>query len=210
MRIVTSNSMAKSEYTDVSSFKIKHIPVRSMIFVKLMPSDPVEADEWYRGLKVGDVLTFRYVYATQVTITHRIVSISEKPEGGFVIELAGDNKSSENGHLYQIIDTSIPENTNYVIGKVTGRSFLLGVILSFLSTPVGLVLVIIIPCLAIIVLEIAKIVRTMEAEKRKHGQLEDDEKDRELSELRRRIAELEQAGAASSADQKNDGEDDTK
>ena len=78
MRVVTSDSMAKSEYTDVSNFKIKDIPIRSMIFIDTVPDDPEKADEWYRDLKVGDVLTFRYVYTTQVTITHRITSIVDK------------------------------------------------------------------------------------------------------------------------------------
>ena len=51
------------------------------------------------NVKVGDVLTFRYVYATQVTITHRITSITEEANGEFIIELAGDNKNSEDGQL---------------------------------------------------------------------------------------------------------------
>ena len=107
MRVVTSDSMSESEFTDVSAYKIKDIPIRSMVFVKVMPDDPAEADEFYRSLKVGDVLTFRYVYTTQVTITHRITDI-EEIEGGFKITLAGDNKNSEDGQLVQVIDTSIP------------------------------------------------------------------------------------------------------
>ncbi len=191
LRIVTSDSMAKSEYTDVSDYKIKDIPVRSMVFVKVMPDDPAEADEWYRSLKVGDVLTFRYVYATQVTITHRITSIIEKEDGGFIIELAGDNKSSEDGQLHQIIDTSIPNNTNYVIGKVTAKTYLLGVIMSFLMTPLGIVVAVIIPCLAIILLEVIKIAKTISEERSKKDREEEEKKDEELQELRRRIAELE-------------------
>ena len=31
MRVVTSDSMAESEFTDVSAYKIKDIPVRSMV-----------------------------------------------------------------------------------------------------------------------------------------------------------------------------------
>ena len=62
MRIVVSDSMAKCEHTDVSGFDIKDIPVKSMVFVKTMPKDKAKQDEWYRGLEVGDVLTFRYVY----------------------------------------------------------------------------------------------------------------------------------------------------
>lgn len=191
MRVVTSDSMSESEFTDVSAYKIKDIPIRSMVFVKVMPDDPAEADEFYRSLKVGDVLTFRYVYTTQVTITHRITSITEKDTGGFIIELAGDNKNSEDGQLTQVIDTSIPNNTNYVIGKVTGQAYLLGLLMSFLMQPVGIILLIIVPCFIIILLEVLKIVKVLGADKKKREQEEKQNKDNELEELRRKLAELE-------------------
>ena len=190
MRVVTSDSMAESEFTDVSGFKIKDIPIRSMVFVKVMPEDTGKADEFYRSLRVGDVLTFRYVYTTQVTITHRITDI-EEVEGGFKITLAGDNKSSEDGQLTQVIDTSVPNNTNYVIGKVTGQAYLLGLIMSFLMQPVGIILLIIVPCFVIIMLEILKIVKILGADRKKREQEEKQKKDDELEELRRKIAELE-------------------
>lgn len=192
MRIVTSNSMAECEHTDVSGFDIQDIPVRSLIFVEIMPEDPAAADEWYRGLKVGDVLTFRYVYTKQVTITHRIVSISEKGTGGFVIELAGDNKNADDGQLTQIIDTSIPNNTNYVIGKVTGQSRLIGAIMTFLMQPASIVLLIIVPCAIIIIFEVVKIVRVFSEEKRLKEKNDAEKKDKELDELRRKLAELEE------------------
>ena len=191
MRVVTSDSMSESEFSDVSAYKIKDIPIRSMVFVKVMPDDPAEADEFYRSLKVGDVLTFRYVYTTQVTITHRITSITEKDTGGFIIELAGDNKNSEDGQLTQVIDTSIPNNTNYVIGKVTGQAYLLGLLMSFLMQPVGIILLIIVPCFIIILLEVLKIVKVRGADKKKREQEEKQNKDIELEELRRKLAELE-------------------
>lgn len=192
MRIVTSDSMAACEYTDVSNFQIKSIPLRSMVFVKTMPKDARAAQDWYRSLRVGDVLTFRYVYTTQITITHRITAITEKASGGFLIELAGDNKNSETGQLIQTIDTSIPQNTNYVIGKVVGQAYLFGVILSFLMQPVGMVLVIILPCVLIIALEVTKIVKAFAADKKQQELAEKEEKERELEELRSRLAALEQ------------------
>ena len=191
MRVVTSNSMAKCELTDVSDFKIKDIPLRSRVFVKVMPDDPDKADEWYRSLDEGDVLTFRYVYTTQVTITHRITNIKEKETGGFVIELAGDNKNTEDGQSVQIIDTSIPNNTNYVIGKVTSQSYLFGVIMSFLMNPIAIVLIIIVPCFIIIMLELVKIIRVLGSDKKKREQAEKEQKDSEIEELRRKLAELE-------------------
>ncbi len=191
MRVISSDSMAKCELTDVSDYEIGSIPLRSMIFVKVMPEDEAEADAWYRSLKVGDVLTFRYVYANQVTITHRIISIEEKPTGGFLIELAGDNKNSDSGQLTQTIDTSIDNNPNYVIGKVTGQFFLLGFIISLLKEPLGLIFIVIVPCFIIILLEVLKIVGVFSAERKKREQEETQKKDNELEELRRRLAELE-------------------
>jgi uncharacterized membrane protein len=206
MRIVTSDSMAKCEHTDVSAYKIKDIPIRSMIFVQVMPKDSAKADDWYRDLKVGDVLTFRYVYTTQVTITHRITSIEEKETGGFIIELAGDNTTSEDGQLTQVIDTSIPYNTNYVIGKVTGQSYLFGAVMSFLMQPLGMVLLIIVPCFGVILFEVVKIVKVLTEDKKKKDQEEKKQKDDELEELRRKLAELEKAKNESQPQDATDSE----
>ena len=202
MRIVVSDSMEKCEFTDVSDYDIKSIPLRSVIFVKKMPTAADEANAWYADIKEGDVLTFRYVYSNQVTITHRVTSITQK-EGGYVIELAGDNKNSENSQMYQTIDTSIPENHNYVIGKVVGQSLLLGIVLSILKSVWGIVLIIILPCVGIIVYEVVKIVKVLGSERKKIEAEEKAKKDSELEELRRRIAELESA----KVDRKNNTND---
>lgn len=205
MRVVTSDSMAKCEFTDVSDYKIKHIPIRSMVFVKIAPEDPEALDEWYRSLKKGDVLTFRYVYTTQVTITHRLVSDPiAKQGGGYILELVGDNVTSESDQLRQTIDTSIPDSYNYVIGKVTGTSYLLGLVLSFLMQPLGMVLVIILPCFVIILLEIIKIVRVVTKDKRDGEKAEMAKKESELEELRRRLAELEKGTVAQTPAQTTD------
>ena len=208
MRIVTSESMAASEHTDVSEYRIKSLPLRTMVLIKTVPDDPARADEWYRRLEKGDVLTFRYVYATQVTITHRISEPIVEKEDGFVIKLAGDNRSNDNGMLYQTIDTSIPNNTNYVIGKVVAKSYLLGVLISLLMQPIGMVLAIILPCFMIILLEFAKIFKVLHAEKEEKAHEEKLQKDRELDELRRRLAELENRTAVNSVDQNAEDRED--
>lgn len=187
MRIVSSNSMAKCDQTDVSDYEIKSIPLRSMVFVKVMPQDETGAEEWYRDLRVGDVLTFKYVYTSQVTITHRIVSITEKESGGYIIELAGDNRNSNSDQLTQSIDTSIPNNLNYVIGKVTGQAFLLGFVVSLLKSTLGIIFIVIVPSLIVIFMEILKIVGLYQAERKKREQ---DEKDVEIEALQRQLAQL--------------------
>ena len=198
MSVVTSESMAKSEYTDVSAYKIKDLPLRTMVFVQTVPKDEAKARQWYDELEVGDVLTFRYVYTTQITITHRITGIVER-ENGREIVLSGDNKASESGQMVQIIDTSVKDDANYIIGKVVGKSYLMGVVINFLMQPLGMVLLIIIPCVAIIGLEIGKIVKVVSQEKKERECKEQEEKalkDQELDALRHRLAELENTVAA--------------
>ena len=148
--IVTSNSMEECSETDVSKYEIQSIPKNAMVLVQLVPENEAEANSWYRSLRVGDVLTFRYYYAQQITITHRITNITEKKTGGFIIELEGDNKNSNVDQLKQTIDTSDAASMNYVIGKVKFASIFPGLLLSALKSPLGLVLIIMVPCAIII------------------------------------------------------------
>ena len=156
LRIVTSDSMGECEFTDVSGYEIKSIPIKSLIIVKTMPKEEELVNDWYRELKPGDVLTFRYVYGNQITITHRLSSITEN-EDGFVIDLAGDNVNAQNNQLYQTIDTSIPDNPNYVIGKVVWASEWAGKVFNSIKTPIGLVFLIWIPCVIITIMQVYEI-----------------------------------------------------
>lgn len=192
LRIITSESMAECPNTDVSNFKIKSIPLRSLVFVETVPDNSEEANKWYSELQVGDVLTFKYVYTTQVTITHRIISIEDNGNGGYKIVLAGDNKNSEGGQLVQTLDTSLDEGTNYIIGKVTGQSRFIGTILSVLKTTLGIILLIMVPCVIIIGFEVSRIVRVYSDERKKKYQDEQEKKDKEIQELRDMIAKLEE------------------
>ncbi len=196
MRIVVSPSMEKCEDTDVSGFEIKDIPVKSLMFIQTVPSEDEKAEEWFGELKTGDVLTFKYVYTRQETITHRITEITQKETGGYLITLAGDNKSSETGALQQTIDTSLKDSPNYVIGKVTGQSRFLGFLISAIKSPVGIVCMIIIPCAIIAVLEVIRIVGVFSSDKKKKQKEEQERKDNELEELKRRLKELENGGRA--------------
>ncbi len=191
IRLILTNSMEKCDETDVSAYKIKDLPVHSAIFVEVVPTDAAKADEWYASLKVGDVLTFKYVYVQQETITHRLVAIEKKSSGGYLLTLEGDNKTSETTVLSQVIDTSEEESFNYVIGKVTGKSVVLGFLIYVLQKPVGIVCIVIVPCAIISILEVIRIIdavnkrRKMKIEEERSGQ------ESEIEALRRRVAELE-------------------
>lgn len=205
MRLVLSNSMEKCDATDVSGFDVKDIPTGSMVFVETVPEDREEAKQWYADLKVGDVLTFKYVYVKQETITHRIVGFSEDRS---LIYLEGDNKDSDGNTLTQTIDTTAVATPNYVIGKVVGQSYLLGLFMQAINSPVGLICIVIVPSFLIIIYEILKILRVFGADKRRAEEEEKARQQEELADLRRRLAELEEQKPAESpvdAEQKNQG-----
>ena len=147
LRIVTSESMAKCDTTDVSKYDIGSSPLRSMVFVEVEPDDEDDARKWYADIKEGDVLTFKYYTyrQRQDVITHRVVKKTNLEGGGYLIELEGDNKESDQQLLRQTIDTTKQSSsTNYIIGKVKGQSYLLGLIVSVMQEPVGILLIVII------------------------------------------------------------------
>ena len=201
LRFVQTGSMEKSEHTDVSGFKIKSIPTRSCVFVQVIPEDAAKRAEWYASLKVGDVLTFKYSYgASQPTITHRIIEIAEDETGGYVITLRGDNPSSDDPSLTgtQVIRTSEDGSSyNYVIGKVTGQSYLLGLAVYALRQPVGIVLIVIVPCLIIIALQVARIVGVLGKDKEDKHKEEIESRENEIEELKRQLEKLQSNTAAS-------------
>ena len=188
VRIVTTNSMAKSELTDLSEYDIKSIPVNSIVFIELVPSDKNEAYEWYDGLEVGDVLTFKYVYDSQVVITHRLIKKEKMNDGNFKLYLEGDNKNSNVNLLTQVIDTSTPETGNYVIGKVTGKSLIIGYILTLLKNPKTLIFVIILLVIIIVCINrIKKALKYVDEEPTKEKNIDD-----ELKDLKEKIKRLEE------------------
>ena len=159
---VDSDSMEECDQTDVSAYEIKSIPLRSMVVVEMVPKDSDSANALYADLKVGDVLTFQYVYYDKLIITHRITSIEPDPEfGGYIIQLEGDNKNSESGVMTQEIRTADRTSMNYVIGKVVRQNFLFGFFVSVLKEPIGVVLAIIVPCFMFIMIEIIKVVNAI-------------------------------------------------
>ncbi len=195
MRVVVSDSMGKCDQTDVSGYEIKDIPIKSMIFIDLIPEDEGEAAEWYADLKVGDVLTFRYAYVQQETITHRITEITPKETGGYIIKLEGDNKASDANTLSQTIDTSLTDSPNYVIGKVTGQSYAIGLLTTAVKSPVGIVCIVIIPCAIIAIFEIFRLVNALTENRRKKERDEQKKRDAEFEEMKRQLEFLQQQQA---------------
>ncbi len=203
LRFVQSGSMEKCAYTDVSKYKVKSIKVKSCVFIKTAPTSEKEINEWYKTLKVGDVLTFQYnkndgsaapedYEGDSMVITHRVIRIEKKENGnGYIITLKGDYKSGKDSEpAEQVIDTEVdtPAKTTYIIGKVTGQSYLLGVCVYVLKKPVGIVCVVIVPCLLMIVIQIFRIVNVLGEDKKNKRKEEQANKDDEIEELKRQLA----------------------
>lgn len=190
LRFVQSSSMEQCAETDVSGYEIKSIPVKSCVFIEVVPENEAQKAEWYKSLKAGDVLTIKYVYTKQETITHRIVKIQEKETGGYIITLEGDNKGSDSRLLTQMIDTSLQDSPNYVVGKVTGQSYLLGLLVYALKTPVGIVCIVIIPSVIVLIFEVLRLVKVFGGEKKEKLAEKQKAQELELEELKRQLEEL--------------------
>ena len=189
-RTVISPSMEACELTDVSNYDIKSLPLNTMIFIEEVPTDSIEAGEWYSDLEVGDVLTFKYLYVRQEVITHRIIKIEDNGKGGYYIYLEGDNKNTESGILTQMIDTSNEFSPNYVIGKVVGHSYVIGSLVTFLRSTIGLVLIIVF-IVVILILEVLKLAKLLTHDKREAEKKKQQAQLDELEELRKKVALLE-------------------
>ena len=193
LRFVRSSSMEKSEHTDVSAYKIKSIKVKSCVFVNVVPKDEQKREKWLDSVSVGDVLTFKYVYGKQETITHRVVKKESKPSGGFLITLEGDNKTDNSVVGQQIIDTSQENSPNYIIGRVVGQSYFLGLLVYAFKSTAGIVCMIIIPCLIIIALQAMRIVKVVNADKKDKMSAKQEEQANEIEQLKRQLQQLKQA-----------------
>ncbi len=192
LRFVLSDSMEECEYTDVSSYAIKSIPVKSCVFIETVPEDETKKEEWYSSIKIGDVLTFKYVYSNrQIVITHRVVKIEAKGESDYIYTLEGDNRSAKDNVGQQIIDTSLDETSpNYIIGKVTGQSYALGVIIYALKTPIGIIFIVIVPCVIVMLYEGMRIIMVIKQDKDDKIKDEQDKKNAEIASLKKELEML--------------------
>jgi signal peptidase len=118
------------------------IPVGSVVVIK--PADP-------ETLKVGDIICFKTEAEYPKTVTHRIIGITSQ---GFITK--GDANEDPDQWIVKKED---------VIGKVIAVIPLLGYLGYFVKTPIGFIILIIIPATLIIILEIREIIK--ETTKRK-------------------------------------------
>lgn len=196
-RIVVSESMEKcsSTYDVISKYKIKSIPLKSLVFIKKVPKNEASKHIFYKNIKVGDVLTFRYVIGNkQHTITHRVININNSQDDKY-IELRGDNITTNDftNTTSQIIYPDEELSPNYIIGKVIGKSYILGVLLYSIKQPIGMLLIIIIPSIIIMIVEIIKIINYIYSVKKRKTDNELLLQKEELEQLKQKLQKLEKS-----------------
>jgi len=125
------------------------IPVGSIVVIK--PVDP-------ETLKIGDIICFKLSEPT--SITHRIINITDE---GFTTK--GD--ANEDPDQW----TVKKEN---VIGKLILTIPYFGYIGYFVRTPIGLILLIVLPASLIIILEIRNIIKELKKQNRPSDNIHDD------------------------------------
>lgn len=120
------------------------IPVGGVVVIKAVDT---------KTLKVGDIICFKLSESTTTSITHRIINITDE---GFITK----------GDANEDPDQWIVKKEN-VIGKAIFIIPYIGYLGYFVRTPIGFILLIVIPATLIIIMEIRSIIK--ETKKTKQG-----------------------------------------
>lgn len=188
--VVASGSMDGEKQKD---YDIKTIPVKSLIAVDLIQDG--KEDEFYSSLKKGDVLTFNYVSLNNETITHRIVEDPVQIENGvYKYILRGDAvEETQTQTLYS------DGRSGEIIGKVKFVNLPLGQMYFFISSKIGTLILVVLPCSLIAIIEICKIIYLISENRSRKKEEETnaikEEKDKEIEELKRQLMEANKSKA---------------
>ena len=117
------------------------IPTGSILVARPVPSDEIQ---------IGDIITFSGSGRDRF-ITHRVIEIEQT--NGIVFTTKGDANNAKDPF-------SVPAEK--VVGKVLVHIPFIGFIFSFVKTPIGLFLTLVLPGLLIIVLELQEIWNTLD------------------------------------------------
>ncbi|MEM1564042.1 MAG: signal peptidase I [Candidatus Bathyarchaeia archaeon] len=120
------------------------IPVGSVVIIK--PVNP-------EALTIGDIICFKVETESPTTVTHRIINITEE---GFITK--GDANEDPDQWIVKKED---------IIGKVIAVIPYIGYLGYFVRTPIGFILLIIIPATLIIIMEIKNIKKEIQKQKPK-------------------------------------------
>ena len=113
-----------------------------------------------KDLKKDDVITFisKDPRHSGITVTHRIVGIKQTESGDYAYRTKGDYNNVE--------DQTLVSYDN-VIGKVILRIPYIGYLQRLLTTQIGWILVIVLPCLFIVISDLIKLFKLLITGKKK-------------------------------------------
>lgn len=136
-------------YIIVSPSMVPTIKVNDAVIIKRVSKNK---------LKKGDIITFtssdtRYY---GLTITHRINKVEKLKNGDVLYKTKGDNNNT--------VDASLVKFDN-VYGKVIFKIPKIGYIQYFLKTPLGWLILVIIPCICIVLYDFIKIINAINGRK---------------------------------------------
>ena len=131
-----------SAYIIISESMIPNINVYDAVVTVRVGEDKI---------KVDDIITFisKEIQTAGTPITHRVIGIVET-ENGIKYRTKGDHNNTADFALIA------PEE---VIGKVYLRIPMIGYVQTFMTKPLGWILIIVIPCLLIIGSDVVKLVK---------------------------------------------------
>lgn len=110
------------------------------------------------SIKVGDIITFISTSSSSkgMTITHRVIEISEDENGNKLYKTKGDNNTAPDPK---------PATFDNILGKVIFKIPQLGRLQSILITKMGWLILVVVPAFIIILYDILKLLRIHGAEK---------------------------------------------
>ena len=133
-------------YVVLSGSMLPTIKIKDVVVTKKIPEE---------RLAVGDIITFISPDSRfgGISITHRIIDkIYDEKQGIYTYRTQGDNNN---------VADSVPVANSNILGKVILKIPKLGYIQDILSSKAGLIIVVLIPCLAILSYDIMKIFRNI-------------------------------------------------
>ena len=133
-------------YVVLSGSMLPTIKVKDIVVTKKIAEERLE---------VGDIITFISPDTRfgGISVTHRIIDkIYDESQGIYIYRTKGDNNN---------VADSVPVPNTNILGKVILKIPKLGYIQDILSSKAGLIILVLLPCLAILSYDIMKIFKKM-------------------------------------------------
>ena len=138
-------------YVIISPSMVPNINVYDAVVTMRVPTEKIE---------MYDVITFlsKDIDTHGTPITHRVVGIVETEDGKIGYRTKGDNNNAEDNALIM---------EDEVIGKVLFRIPMIGYVRTFITSRIGWLLIVVLPCVGIIIYDIGKLIGLVKTSKAK-------------------------------------------